>query len=59
MLWKLADNVKYEDDCEVSLDRDARPGGEKVLRERQADCKNSLSCFSNALVLDKNDDKWR
>lgn len=26
MLWKLADNVKYEDDCEVSLDRDAGRG---------------------------------
>lgn len=21
MLWKLADNVKYEDDCEVSIGR--------------------------------------
>lgn len=21
MLWKLADNVKYEDDCEVSVER--------------------------------------
>lgn len=24
MLWKLADNVKYEDDCEVSVERDSR-----------------------------------
>lgn len=24
MLWKLADNVKYEDDCEVSFERSTK-----------------------------------
>lgn len=27
MLWKLADNVKYEDDCEVSIERGQRVSG--------------------------------
>lgn len=30
MLWKLADNVKYEDDCEVSFDR-RKKREEKVI----------------------------
>lgn len=31
MLWKLADNVKYEDDCEVSVGK-ARTGKKKFCR---------------------------
>lgn len=30
MLWKLADNVKYEDDCEVSVEKGYKERGGKV-----------------------------
>lgn len=30
MLWKLADNVKYEDDCEVGVRKAGKEGAQKA-----------------------------
>lgn len=44
MLWKLADNVKYEDDCEVGV---RKAGKEGTLK------KKSLSfCYNTEQKLD-------
>lgn len=34
MLWKLADNVKYEDDCEVSAAK-AGTGGRTIIKKKK------------------------
>lgn len=47
MLWKLADNVKYEDDCEVSEGK-ARTG-KKVCR----DVRLKLSFFCEFMSLER------
>lgn len=55
MLWKLADNVKYEDDCEVRLDRDTKRG-KKVPSNKSLAIGMNMVDFFHMLWLLRNGD---